>query len=463
MRLKQIYYTVILAAMSVAASNAMAGNVTVHAARNIANQYMKQHGTLGLRSPAMADLQLVHAEASHSITDAYDYYAFNVKGGGFIIIAGEDRATQVLGYSDNGYLDFDHLPCNLQGLLNCYKQEIEFLQTYQGNDLVPVVHAINSRGGVEPLIQTTWGQGAPYDWQCPMYDGEYCVVGCVATAMAQVMKYWQYPEGCAGLASYRTGTLNLTVPALPATTFDYSLMLDSYCHRDPITQQLVQDAYTDAQAQEVAKLSRYCGQAVYMDYTPSASGASVSHMEDAMTAFGFDSVQYKYRYQGWWVFYDSLVYIKQWEDLLRTELDAGRPILYSARDNSAGIGHAFVCDGYNMEGKFHFNFGWYARSNGWYVSTALEVSPREGVERHYNNNHEIVYGLRPPEGWLPPTAILKGDVNSDGKVNITDVTVLIDYLLGGGTINLAAADVNNNATVTIADLTALLDLLLTTP
>ena len=106
MRLKQIYYAVILAAMSVAASNAMAGNVTIHAARNIANQYMKQHGTLGLRSPAMADLQLVHAEASHAITDAYDYYAFNVKGGGFIIIAGEDRATQVLGYSDNGYLDF---------------------------------------------------------------------------------------------------------------------------------------------------------------------------------------------------------------------------------------------------------------------------------------------------------------------------------------------------------------------
>ena len=217
MRFRQIYYAAILITMAVAASNAIAGNISVHAARNIANQYVKQHCPSGLRAPAMADLQLVHAEASRAINDACDYYAFNVKGGGFIIIAGEDRATQVLGYSDNGYLDFDHLPCNLQGLLNCYKQEIEFLQTYRGNDLVPVSRAINSRGGVEPLIQTTWGQREPYDWQCPMYNGEYCIVGCVATAMAQVMKYWQYPEGCDGLASYRSGTLNLLVPELPST------------------------------------------------------------------------------------------------------------------------------------------------------------------------------------------------------------------------------------------------------
>lgn len=161
-----------------------------------------------------------------------------------------------------------------------------------------------------------------------------------------------------------------------------------------------------------------------------------------LIAFGFDSVRYESRsYGGWWFIIDS-IYIKQWEDLLRTELDAGRPVIYAAHGNSAGVGHAFVCDGYNMEGKFHFNFGWYGYSNGWFASTALDVSPREG--------------------WQPPTVLLKGDINTDGKANIIDLTTLIDYLLGGGgTINHDAADVDNKNGVTIADLAALIDLLLT--
>lgn len=465
MNMKQIYYVVILAMMFVVASNAVAENITVDAARDIANNYMKQHGALGFRSSAMADLQLVHAEASRAIHDAYDYYAFNVKGGGFIIIAGEDRATQVLGYSDKGHLDFNHLPCNLQALLNCYKQEIEFLQTYKGQDLVPVPREIKSRGGVGPLIQTTWAQRTPYNWQCPMYEGEYCVVGCVATAMAQVMKFWQYPEGSGSLESYSTATLNLTVPELPATTFDYSLMLNSYCHRDSITGEIIQDTYTDAQVQEVAKLSRYCGQAAYMNYSPEASGASVANMRNAMIAFGFDSVQYEERNysSGWWPFFDPIDYTQQWEDLLRAELDAGRPIIYIARDEHVNTGHAFICDGYNSEGLFHFNLGWYGYSDGWYVSSAIHVIYPNGTVFDFDSHHEVVYGSRPPEGWQPPVPLIKGDVNSDGKITIKDVTLLLDYLLEDVPINLDAADVNNKDGITIADVTALIDLLLTTP
>jgi hypothetical protein len=242
-------------------------------------------------------------------------------------------------------------------------------------------------------------------------------------------------------------------------------MLNSYCHRDPITGEIIQDTYTDAQVQEVAKLSRYCGQAAHMNYSPEASGASVANMRNAMIAFGFDSVQYEERTypSGWWPFFDPIDYTQQWEDMLRAELDAGRPILYVARDEYGGAGHAFICDGYNSEGLFHFNLGWYGYSDGWYVSTAINVIYPNGTEYYFNSGHKVIYGLRPPEGWQPPVPIIKGDVNSDGQVTIKDVTILIDHLLAGGIINFYAADVNNKDGITIADVTALIDLLLTTP
>ena len=243
-----------LALLFISSSALNAGNMTVNSARTVANNFIKQHATLApgtLRAISSSDLTLSHAEASSAVAGANDYYAFNIKGGGFIIIAGEDRAAQVLGYSDKGRIDFNNLPAPLEDLLKGYKKEIEFLQTYKGSDLVPAPVSFKASNGVEPLIKTTWGQEDPYDWQCPAYQGQYCVVGCVATAMAQVMNYWQYPTQCDGLSAFNSNGYG-RVSALPATTFDYSLMLDSYCHWDWDNSQLVQDIYTDAQAQEVA-------------------------------------------------------------------------------------------------------------------------------------------------------------------------------------------------------------------
>ncbi|MBQ9822045.1 MAG: C10 family peptidase [Muribaculaceae bacterium] len=459
MKIKNLMTTMAVAVFAMTSLNANAGNVDAAKARTIANQFIHQQNAKGLFNAHTADLVLVHAEASRASSDANAYYAFNVKGGGFVIIAGEDRAPQVLGYSDKGQLDFNKLPYNLQGLLNGYKQEIEFLQKYEGNDLVPVHQTLNASSGVEPLIKTTWGQEDPYDWQCPKKNGEYCVVGCVATAMAQVMYYWKFPEGSAAISGYTIGGgwwwggNSLTVDDLPATTFDYSLMLKSYCHWDWNTSQLIQDTYTDAQAQEVAKLGRYCGQAVEMDYDPEGSGAYTDDQLAAMKSFGYRSTaQHVYKNNS---------QTSQWEAKMRTELDAGRPILYSADDPSEG-GHAFICDGYNADGMFHFNLGWYGTCDGWYVSTALNMIHRSGDELHFSTGHEMLIGIQPPEGWEPPTYTIMGDVNMDGDVTIADVTALIDYLLGGddSAIDIEAANVNGDGDVTIADVTALIDMLL---
>lgn len=460
MKIKQIMTTMAVAVFALTALNANAGNVDANKARTIANQFIHQQNSKGLFNAHSADLVLVHTEASKAPSDANAFYAFNLKGGGFVIIAGEDRAPQVLGYSDTGYLDFNNLPYGLQGLLSGYKQEIEFLQNYKDDDLVPVHQTLNAGSGVDPLIKTTWGQEDPYDWQCPKKNGEYCVVGCVATAMAQVMYYWKFPEGSAAISGYTIGGgwwwggSSLTVEALPATTFDYSLMLKSYCHWDWNTSQLIQDTYTDAQAQEVAKLGRYCGQAVEMDYDPEGSGAYTSDQLAAMKSFGYRSTaQHVYK---------SGSQTSQWEAKMRTELDAGRPILYSADDTNGGGGHAFICDGYNSDGMFHFNLGWYGTCDGWYVSTALNMTHRSGEYLKFNSGHEMLIGIQPPEGWVPPTYTIMGDVNMDGNVTIADVTALIDYLLGGDdkAIDIEAANVNGDSNVTIADVTALIDMLL---
>ncbi len=411
MKFSKFICTSIMAALAVTAASA--GNIDANAARSAANDFLKKQAASrpgSFKSPALADLKLAHAEPSSKVAGANAYYAFNITGGGFIIVAGDDRATQVLGYSDKGCIDFNNLPAPLADLFKGYKSEIEWLQTYKGNDLeVVATPTLNATAGVEPLIQTTWGQEMPYYLQCPLYQGEYCVVGCVATAMAQVMNYWHYPTSMSSIARYYCYDINAYVPALPATTIDYSLMLDSYCHWDWDNSQLIQDVYTDAQAQEVAKLGRYCGQAVQMAYSPEGSGAYTSSQNSAMKNFGYSNATNISKGSSWGWGGNNYT-TAQWEAILKEDLDAGRPILYSATDPSAG-GHAFICDGYNSEGYFHFNLGWYGTCDGWYVSTSLSMLHREGDQLNFSTGHEIVYKLEPPTYCIVNAEAL--DANND--------------------------------------------------
>ena len=447
MNIKRIMSLSSLALVTMLSFNASAGNVNVNAARAAANSFIKQQSAATFKAPGYADLKLAHAEAS-KVDGANAYYAFNIDGGGFIIIAGEDRASTVLGYSDKGHLDFKNLPSNLKALLDGYKSEIEFLQIYKGDDLVTVTPTLNATSGVEPLIKTTWGQEMPYYLQCPMENGEYCVVGCVATAMAQVMYYWKFPTSSDGISGYGGGWWGgITVPDLPATTFDYSLMLPSYCHWDWDNSELIQDTYTTEQAQEVAKLSRYCGQAVEMDYSPEGSGAYTWNQLAAMKNFGYsNNAQLKSKSGN----------TTEWESMIRTELEAGRPILYSASDPAAG-GHAFICDGYNSSNYYHFNYGWYGTCDGWYLTTALNMIHRDGEELHFNSSHQMLTGVEPPSYCLLDVEAV--DANSELLVlgenlraTAQNVTVRTTYRNAKLLFNLAdenGSDVVNGNAVTL--------------
>lgn len=370
-----------------------ADHITAGKAQIMANNFVKSHFQTSpgmMAAPAMADIVLAHSEPSDKVANTSVFHIFNIKGGGFIIVSGDDRTAPVLGYSEKGHFAFSSLSEPLKELLASYKMEIEYLQ------VTPDVHVAQPRstalreslGSVGPLVKTTWGPEEPYNFQCPTLNGELSMTGCVAICMSQMMCFWRYPESCASQPAYYSSYLGATVPELPATTFDYSKMLLSYSHWDMEQGKLIQDVYTDEQAQEVAKLIRYCGQSVKMNYSPSLS-VTVNSKLTAMKKFGYSSKGYFIKRSN----YGS----DEWKKLLRDELDLGRPAFYAGYNPTGSVGHAFICDGYNDEDYFHMNMGWYGVNDGWYLLEALTFTNRYGENRNYvESRQSMILNIEPP-------------------------------------------------------------------
>lgn len=262
------------------------------------------------------------------------YYVFaNGEDKGFTIVSGDDRMPEVVGYSAQGTYDPDHLPANYVDFMKAYQETVEAL--LKGDALVSggLAEARQWRAeragtaAVAPLLGgIKWNQRAPYNNMCPLYDDtNRSVTGCVATAMAQVMMYHQYPKALkATIKAYTTKSKGIYIPEISSgATYDWDNMLSDYSKSD----------YSSAQADAVAKLMYHCGAAVKMDYGPS-SGANVTPAILA-TYFGYDAdlMQDLTR---------TCFTLQQWMTLVDNELKAKRPILYSGQ--SSGGGHEFVCD-----------------------------------------------------------------------------------------------------------------------
>lgn len=421
----------LLALATIMAMNSSAANVDLNAARSTANNFLKFRSAASgtLKAPALADFRLSHVEASSVGHNANAYYVFNIDGGGFVIVSGDDRASQVLGFSDKGQLDFNNMPDNLKALLNDYKRQIEYLQAHPSLNVPQRQISENYEVILEPLIKTTWGQQMPYYLQCPMYQGKYCKVGCSGVQMAQILYYWQYPKTCGSIAGYYCSLISTTLEELPETTFDYSKMLHSYCHWDYDLGETVQDVYTDEQAQEVAKLCRYVGQAAKMSYSVGSSSTNGQKLA-GMINFGYNSNAK--------AVYRTAYTTERWESLMRTELDAGRPIMYGAKHvGTASASHAFIFDGYDNNGYFHINLGWYGVNDGWFLTTAIITTNLEGSYREYGSNHYMLIDMEPPVYC---------------KVIAKNIDAEREFLLQGGVLHLCATDVNLYTTYSDVDL-----------
>ena len=284
------------------------------------------------------------------------WYAFaaDKQQSGFIIMAGDDRVSQVLGYSDEGTFDKENMPESMKWWLKGCEEQIELLR--QGKAEAARIPA--SREAVAPLVTSKWGQDGPFNLKTPLINGHHAPTGCMPTAMAQILYYWKSQAGASAIDAYTTSTQKIKMPALPATTFNYSLMQDEYDR-----------AATGDAADEVAKLMLYCGQAFNVDYNELESGAS-GGSGNFVKSFNFDIHGFDLRR-----IYESR---EQWDEALYAELAAGRPIFMSGL--SYQVGHGWVVDGYDGQGLFHVNWGWYGSNNGWYVMDVARAGDEGQVD-----------------------------------------------------------------------------------
>ena len=357
--------------LTVSALTAGAVGIDVSAAWGRAERFVQSRHAGLLMNPGV-DLRLAHVETSAVNTALADFYVFNASdGSAFVIVAGDDRAVEILACGD-GTLDMASLPCNLQCWLDGYRRQLEYLHSHpeatrrqqqQQDSLV-----------IAPLLTARWNQSHPYNDQCPLLDGRRCVTGCVATAMAQVMHRWQFPPMAPALEGYTTSSNRITVTALPQTELMWGDMLDAYTASN----------YTDSQAAAVATLMRYCGQSCKMDYGMSSGAMQVDELK-GLKLFGYNptaTLLVRYNYAD-----------DDWEELLLEDLQAGRPVLYSG-ESATGVSHAFVIDGYDGS-RYHANWGWGGSGNGYFALDAFSTG--------YNYRQSMIYHVFPDgvEGLQP--------------------------------------------------------------
>ena len=307
------------------------------------------------------------------------YYVFNHPDGkGFVIVSGDDAAEPILGYATQGTFSYEDMPDNLRHWLSLNEAYVNACRQRSATQ-----HRVVSQGTpvVQPLLgDILWGQGEPYNSMCPTYSGTHYYVGCVATAVTQIMRYHKYPEHGTGSKTITVNGQSVTAD-FGNTTYDWDSMLPTY---DDVQ-------YTSDQANAVATLAAQFGVAVDMEYAPEGSGAHSMVVPAALRDyFTYDQAVTMRKRD----YYDSA----EWLELIKSELDAGRPVYYAASSDVGFSGHAFVCDGYDTEGFVHINWGWYGRSNGYFLVSHLDPDDLGigGGTGGYNRDQEIITGIQPP-------------------------------------------------------------------
>ena len=356
-----------------------------------------------------------------SQTDFQEFYIFEKEDGiGFVIISADDCVQPILGYSTTTRIP-SPLPAHIRSFLNRYDQEIAYHRTSNTpateeielawSSLIEGTFSPQTTTSVSPLLTTTWDQSPYYNNLCPDSSGVHAVAGCVATAVAQVMKFWNWPTTGLGSHSYTDDNFGYQSANFGGTTYNWSIMPTA-----------LNSLSTSAEVDAVATLIYHVGVAVEMDYGLGGSAALLNSYGYSSIACGENALKNYFRYKG------SLhsVYKDQtsdaaWISTLTNELDAGRPVL--ERGSGDGGGHAFVCDGYDNNGLFHINWGWSSYMDGYFAHNAL--NPGQGGTGGndgytFNEGVAIVVGIS-PNGLLTcyPQMLTFTQEGGTGTVNIT--------------------------------------------
>ena len=358
-------------------------------ALSIARSFFMQSSEVVTRNAGDIQLVAVSNDLLKSVStrsvEGTAFYVYNHGQSAYVIVSGDDRMKPVLGYSDRGAFVINNLPPNIQSWLESYNAVYTALA---GGEQVIKEPRLLTRAvfpeTVAPMLgDINWNQDAPYNNACPLVQGSRCVTGCVATAMAMILKYHNYPVKGKGSYSYKTSSGFEYSFDYGNTTFSWDKMLPQY----------VDGSYTAEQANAVAQLMYACGVAVDMDYSPSSSGAYSYKVGQALIDyFGYD---------------ENLGYIsreyftsEEWMNMIKTELSGGRPVLYNGA--SKDVGHEFVFDGYDAQNMVHVNWGWGGANNGYFEVVSLDPSS-PGIGGGTNLGGGFIYQQGMLIGFEPPT------------------------------------------------------------
>lgn len=332
-------------------------------------------------------------------------YVFNKNNDqGYVVLSAEESAPVLLGYSDNGYFNPDEVSPELNYWFGEYSNQIAYLRNNNTTTLSLHPQTLpKDWPAISPLLKSKWNQGEPYNKYCYTIasDGRetQSVTGCVATSMAQVMYYFKYPEVGHGNISYKfddSGTYSMDFGTQP---FQWNDMLPIYYPQ----------SYTAAQEDAVAYLMKSCGYSVRMDYGKGESGASGTAIAGALIDyFGYkEDISIQTR---------KFHTYEDWAQLIYDNLSEVGPVIYNG--SALDGGHSFVCDGYDGNGYFHFNWGWGGMSDGYYLLDAL--NPDEfgigGAAGGYNLGQQIILGISPDKQIEIPRQVMQFG-NVTGKIN----------------------------------------------
>ena len=374
--------------------------VSVEIAKTVGYNYLLQHGETTLNSTD--DLRLVYTSGSSTAM----FYVFNGNNC-FVIVSADDAVVPVLGYSKNNLFKTDNLPANITDFLEGYNKQINYVinnsiaatpeiaTTWDNLVHNYTTHSVEKTTIVSPLLSTTWDQYPYYNADCPADAaagsfGGHDVTGCVATAMAQVMKFWNWPTHGAGIHSYTTSSYGTLSANFGSTTYNWAAMPNNVTSANP----------------SVARLMSDVGISVNMNYTPTESGAYV-----ISSATGTPPYCAEYSLKTFFNYASTLHGESRasysdatWISMLEADLNAGRPIICSGTGTSGG--HCFVFDGYDASSNFHVNWGWSGSSNGYYSINALNPPSlgTGGGGGGFNSNQTAILGIQPN---VPPTYSLQ--------------------------------------------------------
>lgn len=370
----------------------LAENRSFRQAREIAERHAAKNGAhIGLQSVKRAKV----LNKQQSTTSSRGYYVFPHDGNcGYTIVSGDDRMPEIVGYSTTDTYSEENMPDGMKHLMQAY----EAMATALANGDAKAERCLAEKEAlaadstyrqprVAPLLaDVAWGQSEPYNNLCPMYDGQRrTVTGCVATAMAQLMMYYKYPQTLkSDIPAYQTKSYQLDMPSVSAgERYDWDNMLPQYSG----------SAYTAAQANAVAKLMYHCGLSFEADYGPSTSAWCTPNVLVKYWGYDPDVIKHLYR---------ENFSLREWTAILDAELQASRPVYYSGFSTTSG-GHAFLCDGADGDGLYHINWGWSGWSNGYFDITVLNsdysgtesaTAPADG----YNYSCSMIVGIMPDNG-----------------------------------------------------------------